>query len=67
MAKAIDFFTLLLNMIDFFLHLYDAEQNKPDRIYRKVRKHMNKPRGVDVIVRFVKIVEDAAADNKPEK
>ena len=49
------------------LNLQHSKQNKPNCVYGKVCKHMNKPGGIYVFVKFVEKIEDASADDKPQK
>ena len=46
----------------YFRSLQYPEQNKSDGIDCKVCKHMYKPGRINVVVSFVKIVKDTAAD-----
>ena len=49
------------------LNLQHSKQNKPNCVYGKVCKHMDKPGGIYVVVKFVEKIEDASADDKPQQ
>ena len=43
--------------------LYNPEQYKPHGIYSKIGKHMDKLRGINVVISFIEKIENTAAYN----
>ena len=46
--------------------LNNTKQNNPNRVYRKVRRHMDEPRGINIAELIVQRVENQSAGNEAE-
>ena len=49
-----------------FVTLYDSEQYKSHGVNCEIGEHMDKPRGINVVVALIEVAENTAAYNQSE-